>query len=91
MKLTAEQKELFRSTLLRILAEIYPCSLTISAIAEGVQIAGFRSREDEVLAACSYLKEKGLLEEDTSELSAALERFKASDKGVQYAEANFLI
>lgn len=83
--MNAEQRELFRLALLRVLdANNTRHGLTAKALAHLVVSFGFKPTEAEVDEAIRYLEGKGLVEEVTKKLSPENRAFRITAEGIDF-------
>ena len=78
---------LFRRAILLQLDVAYPMSLAFDTISAGLRIGGFNFSEKEFLSSLFYLSEKGLLELQSSKISAEHKRAKLTITGKEYIES----
>lgn len=89
--MSPEQKQLLRDALLTGLVDALPFSLPLATLRGIAKAAGFEMDALPLTAQLEYLTGKALVEVSRSDLSAGVQRWKATAAAVEYCEANHLV
>lgn len=88
----SQQQELFRHLLLLQLESASPRSLPLETLKQGVHLAGFEGFSKQSLEKeLTYLKDKGLIEEESPLLAPGAKRYRLKAQGQDYLETHKLL